>query len=243
MFDPVCQAKMDEEEEIEQYRAMPGLDQVRLLDRTNLGVLAVFTHTGIDGAQARLRWKAFTADNEVTGELRWTLKWFLPSLGCVEKESLPLSRQISYFFLTFEKEIVMHGFQKRDHIAGSRLSMLRDLDQTERFTNETDIGSEQDHWVSTPGLLVVLGFMATRKKQVEVKRRCRKILPTFLNEVAPVEATENLFEMCCPDDLLNLCDERIDVDVPCDCLQSFLDGFSPNGITPQEKLADKEVVC
>ena len=128
----------------------------------------------------RVSWKCWSSGRE--GELRWELRRFLPSAGYEwHSKNTQVHRLVRECLSTWQAWWTLASCP--ESIFGRSRVSLQGTGDLETASAAAD--AEQEYWVTTQGMLVLLAHWCRKRKRIEDQRRCRCLLRMLLRQTCP----------------------------------------------------------
>jgi len=190
-----------------------------------LGVLIHVSGNLSDGSPVQADWKAFAPlKPSADVRLKWELAWVIPSLGFPEKGSQKVWRHLGDNWQRWSLDLGLANLDKKDHMGLSRHALEQKHKQAGQLIDVEALEfAEQEHWVSTSGLLVLLAFLPIRRRVVAAREQADCVGNRFLSMVLHPDDIQELLTMGIPAEAKGVCEQTLAGEGGvCECLQELL---------------------
>lgn len=196
------------------------------------GVLCRFSGVLRSGQSVVAAWKAYSVVGQAG--LRWEIKRVLPAAAFCPQQNTKLWKVISDNFERWDAALTFRD--SLPHFGRSRLSLT-----VSRQAKGID-NADQEHWLSSVGLLSLLAWWSVKRKEVVAREQCAQVLRLFVERTVAAESiVGEMLTWSLGARHMQECRNLPIVDNMCSCMHGFLGKPKPDmqSMSPQEFLAAK----
>lgn len=199
------------------------------------GVMLRLQGVNAAGEAVSGQWKAFAIDG--SSKLKWELRWCLPSVGFHESGKMRLWRHIHDGWGRWQAMLEAIAFPPATHMGKSRKALQRVGGEGDPTPLEH---AEQEHWVSTPGLLCLLVSWAIHRRKLVDRQASNVFFRLLLQRCLAPAKCQPLCGWAVPAAATWRCKQELVVRDCCSCIRDVLSQALPGRAgTAQEEVLDK----
>ena len=180
----------------------------------SLGVLLRASGATQSGEQVSLTWKAWSRPSERA----------LPSLGYADGKSWTLARAMSEEWVKWRAIFSNAGLDPGECCGRSMKAVTAKL-----LPDESLDDAEQEWWINTEALIVMMLHFACHKRVVQQRRSCELAAKIVLERCLPAAVVGNLPLKSPPGEFLELCEQMPRLQGGCPCLLEVLTPLAQSG--------------